>query len=157
MLQVYFPQPDKPTHTPNLFEPINLETCLKLENYLVVLDKACVRYEPNDPEFIRITHRVYEHINEHKKFDVLSSTRFYGPMLFYLVWFKKCDNIVAHLLNNARLDDCVEVINLYNIVNEVQLKQVFSSNLDLIKVTSLFSYFSILVLNLNSDFFEGFC
>jgi hypothetical protein len=32
----------------------------------MVLNKACLKFEPNDPEFIRVTHRVYEYINEGK-------------------------------------------------------------------------------------------
>lgn len=132
MLQIYFPKNGKPNHTPKMFEQINLENCLKDKKYLIVLNKACLRYEPNDPEFIRITHRVYEYINEQKDYEILTSTRFFGPMLFYLAWFKKINNFVAFLLNSSRVDDCAEAIVLYRIVNDTKPSRVFSSNLEFV-------------------------
>ena len=134
LLQVYFPQADKATHTPSLFAAANLEECLARGHYLILLNKACARFEPNDPEFLRITHRAYEHISESRQFDALASTRFYGPLLFYLVWFRKCDNLIAHLLDSSRLQDCVQVATLYGIVNHVQAKQVFESDFELVQV-----------------------
>ena len=102
------------------------------------MNKACLRYEPDDPEFIRVTHRVYEYVNEQQDFEILHSTRFYGPMLFYLAWFKKIDKIVAYLLNNSQIEECAEIIYLYNIVNEVNTKQVFNKPIDFIQVNISF-------------------
>ena len=80
---------------------------------MIILKKACLLLEPNDPEFIRVTHRTYEYVNENKDFDELYSTRFYGPMVFYLAWYKKMDHIIAHTINKANIDDCVDLIKLY--------------------------------------------
>ena len=85
---------------------------------MTILKKACLTFEPNDPEFIRVTHRVYEHINEQKEFDVLYSTRFYGPMVFYLVWYKKLNNLLSRYLNMAKMNECVDLVRLYAIVHE---------------------------------------
>lgn len=101
---------------------------------MLILNKACLRYEPDDPEFIRVTHRVYEYINEQQDFGILHSTRFYGPLLFYLAWFKKVENIIAHHLNNSLIDECAEIISLHSIVNEVGTKQVFNSPIEFIQV-----------------------
>lgn len=84
---------------------------------MLILNKACVKYEPDDPEYIRVTHRVYDYVNEKKDYDELYSTRFYGPLMFYLVWYKKLNNIVEHLLDNSKIGDCVDLIRLYLIVH----------------------------------------
>ena len=134
MLQVYFPKKDKSIHTPKLFDQIQLEECLRQKNYLVVLKKACLRYEPNDPEYLRISHRVFEYINEQRDYDILDSTRFYGPMIFYLAWFNKMDHIIAFLLDETRIEDCTEVINLYQIINEKKNSEIYIKPIDFIQV-----------------------
>ena len=104
---------------------------------MIILKKACIRYEPNDPEFIRITHRTYEVINEACDFDVLHSTRYFGPMVFYLVWYKKVQNLVAYMLNKANLSDCVDVVKLYSIVHPNDVKDIGNkakTDVELVKV-----------------------
>ena len=100
----------------------------------MLLNKACVRFEPSDPEFNRITQRVYEYVNETGDYEELYSTRFYGPMLFYLAWFRKVDRIVAWMLEKSRIDECAEIVCLYRIVHDVRTETVHKSKLDLIRV-----------------------
>ena len=99
---------------------------------MIVLNKACVRFEPNDPDFIRVTHRVYEYVNEVKDFDHLYSTRFFGPMVFYLAWYKKFENITSHLLDKSNLKDCLNIIQLYHILHESTESN--KNNMELINV-----------------------
>lgn len=111
-----------------------------------MLNKASIKYEPNDPEYIRLTHRIYEYINEVKDFHILHSTRFFGPMVFYLCWYNKLDNLIAHLIESSNLEDCVRVMNIYFILNENDTKsELCSSNkreqIDLIKVIFKFIFF----------------
>ena len=104
---------------------------------MIVLNKACVRFEPDDPEFIRITHRCYEYIDKAGDHDFLHSTRFFGPLVFYLTWYKKLENLIAYMLNMSRLSDCVDVIRLYSLVHpreEASFIEKSKSDLDLIKV-----------------------
>lgn len=122
VLQVYYPKEGKTNYVPSMFQPDNLEKCLELKKYLLLLKTACNKFEPNDSEFIRITHRTYEYINETKDFDHLISTRFYGPMVFYLAWYKKLDNLISHLINKSNIDDCVDIIKLYLIVHGQESK-----------------------------------
>jgi len=49
---------------------------------------------------------------------MLESTRFYGPMTFHLIYYKKIENFVAHLLNSSKVDDALKVIKLYYIVHD---------------------------------------
>ena len=82
-----------------------------------------MRFEPDDPDFLRITHRVYEYINQARDYDVLYSSRFFGPMVFYLAWHKKLDHLVAHLLNNRdHLQDSVKVARLHYILHDIEHK-----------------------------------
>jgi len=67
-------------------------------------------------------------------FDVLYSTRFFGPMVFYLCWFKKLDNFIAHLIETSNINDCVRVITLYSLINEQKINENSTNPLDLIKV-----------------------
>ena len=93
-----------------------------------------MRYEPNDAEFNRITHRVYEYINEMKDYEILYSTRFFGPMLFYFAWYKKIERIIAYMLDNSQVSECSEVISLYYIIHEIKRETVHASKFELIKV-----------------------
>ena len=60
-------------------------------------------------------------------------------MVFYLCWFKKLDNFIAHLIENSNIQDCIRVINLYSLINENdtnsrQFINEKTEDLDLIKV-----------------------
>lgn len=111
-----------------------------MKHYLLLLNKACLIFEPNDPEYIRVSHRVYDYINETREYDALYSTRFYGPMIFYLCWYKKLDNLIAYYIENSSLTDCVRVINLYLLLNDIDIQTINNINgkseLDIIKVIS---------------------
>lgn len=102
---------------------------------MILLNKACVQFDPNDPDFIRVTHRIYSYINEVKDYDVLYSTRFFGPMVFYLAWYKKLDNLVAYFLKAGKINECVDVIRLYLILYGNETKTTSDqSDLNLIQV-----------------------
>lgn len=106
-----------------------------MKNYLILLNKACVQFEPNDPDFIRVTHRIYDYVNEVKDYEILYSTRFFGPMVFYLAWYKKLDNLVAYFLKKGNISDCVDIIKLYLILHSSETKTTSNMpDLDLIQV-----------------------
>ena len=115
MLDVYYPKPARSLHVPPMFQDTHLEKCLENKKYLLLLKTACNVFEPNDPDFIGVTHRVYEYVNEAQDFEILRSTRFFGPLVFYLVWYKKLDNLIAHAIKTkASLDDeCIDYVRLY--------------------------------------------
>lgn len=107
---------------------------------MILLNKACVQFEPNDPDFVRVTHRIYDYINEVKDYKLLYSTRFFGPMLFYLAWYKKLDNLIAYFLKEINISDCVDVIKLYLILHAADAKiQPDLPDLDLINVVSKYN------------------
>jgi len=118
MLQTYFPKKGNTNYVPQMFEPAQLEECLKQKKYMILLKKACNIFEPNDPNFLRVTHRIYQHVSEAKDFDILHSTRFFGPMVFYLAWNNQLDHLLAHMLNNANVPDALSIIRLFFILKE---------------------------------------
>lgn len=71
---------------------------LAREKYEFVLDRACAQFEPDDPEYHRITSATYEAIEARRHYQMLHSTRHYGPMCFYLAWNKNMDNLLIALI-----------------------------------------------------------
>ena len=75
-----------------------LQNVLDREEYEFVLDLACAQFEPDDPEYQRVTGKVYETLEVRRCYQALHSTRHYGPLCFYLAWNKKIDNLLTTLI-----------------------------------------------------------
>jgi len=139
MNQIYFPKDGRKLGTPRMFEPANMERLLDEEEaYEFILDRACIQYEPDDPKFIDITSTVYKHIDSHKRYDALKSTRHYGPMAFHLAFCNNMDNILMDSLTKFRVDDSYDLVTLYSILHvnsEVAKKRTPDTDkLELIKL-----------------------
>ncbi|KAK6177671.1 hypothetical protein SNE40_015726 [Patella caerulea] len=115
--QVYNPTTGQVYIAPKMFDDENLERVLNDDKYIYMLDRACVQFEPDNPDFIRVTHKTFEHINKNRKFDVLRSTRHFGPMTFYLTWNNKIDLLLVDMIHRGLMDDCIDVVNLYVILH----------------------------------------
>lgn len=115
MNQVYFPTTGKELETPRMFSDPYLANLLEREEYEFILDRACIQFEPNDPEYHRITKAVYEDANAKRKYDPLRSTRHFGPLAFHLAWEKKIDNLLVDVIHSERLDEAAALIQLYHI------------------------------------------
>ena len=83
-------------YVPAMFKKENLEDILRLDRYLYVLDRNCEQFEPDHPLYIATAEAVYDHINLNSYYDALWSTRHFGPMVFYFVWEKKCDDLIGN-------------------------------------------------------------
>jgi small subunit ribosomal protein S22 len=70
--------------------------------YEFVLDRACLQFEPDEPEYQSVAAYVYEALDKKQHYDSLLSTRHYGPMLFFLVWHKCLNNFLEHHLMAGR-------------------------------------------------------
>ena len=79
-----------------MFKKENLDEILREDRYQYILDRNCEQFEPDNPEYIATAETVYDHINLNKSYDVLWSTRHFGPMVFYYVWEKKCDDMIGN-------------------------------------------------------------
>jgi len=112
--QIYFPREGRKINTPPMFQPDKLKDILGPDKYHYILDRNCAQFEPDHPIFVRTATAVYEHINVNGHFDVLWSTRHYGPFVFHLLWEKKIDDLLAHYLGQKNgLKAISRLLNLY--------------------------------------------
>jgi len=109
----YFPREGRRHYVPAMFEVENLTELLEPSKYEQILERNCLQYEPDHPIYKRTCTIVFDHINEHRNFDVLHSTRHYGPMVFNFCWDKKIDELLAHLILNDRKEEASECVRLY--------------------------------------------
>ncbi len=119
--QLFFPRQGRktaPRKTPEMFEPENLKEILRSDRYEYILDRNCVQFEPDHPTFIATAEAVYEDVLLKQDFEALDSTRHFGPMVFYLVWNRKCDSLIAHYLKALDLKKAADVARLFGKVHE---------------------------------------
>ncbi|KAK0076904.1 hypothetical protein PV325_004710 [Microctonus aethiopoides] len=118
MNQIYFPTEGRELTPPRMFQGEYLQDLMKREEYEFVLDRACIQYDPDDPEFHRITQFVYESVNNSSMYAKLRSTRHYGPLVFHLAWNKNIDNLLIENIKNDLIEDARLLIQLYNKINK---------------------------------------
>ncbi|KAF6770769.1 hypothetical protein AHF37_10172 [Paragonimus kellicotti] len=99
MNTIYFPPSGRQLRVPMMFQGRYLQDMLDRGQYLYVLDRACNQFEPDDPQYLRVCHSVYEHINQRAWTPIhsedqepptnplrsLRHTRHYGPLALYLI------------------------------------------------------------------------
>lgn len=94
-----------------------LQPILDRGDYEFILNRACIQFEPDHPDYHRVTHATYDRIDELMHYDVLRSTRHFGPMVFYLAWNKKIDRLLQESVKTERMRDAALVIELYYILH----------------------------------------
>lgn len=104
-----------------MFNDDYFENLLVRNEFVFVLDRACVQFEPNNPEYQKITSITYQYVNEHNEFDKLRSTRHFGPMAFYLSWFKNIDNLLLELIETAHIEEANNLLKLYQFMHKLPL------------------------------------
>lgn len=128
--QVYFPQPGRKIRVPRMFEAENLRKCLDRLEYEFVLDRMCVQFEPYEQEFHDVSSQAFQHINDTKQFDILRSTRHFGPMSFFLAWHKMIDDLVIDMVKRDFLQNAVELVCLMYNLNGIQYDKTILSELE---------------------------
>jgi len=111
--QVYFPKEGRRHYIPAMFDTDNLTKLLGPDKYEYILDRNCLQFEPDHSVYLRTVDAVYNHIVDNGHYDVLHSTRHYGPMVFSLCWNKRMDDLLAHLVLRDRLLEAVDTVKLY--------------------------------------------
>ncbi|UYV63596.1 MRPS22 [Cordylochernes scorpioides] len=102
-------------------------------DYIFVLSRNCVQFNPDDPHFIRVAKRTYDHIDYNRNYDILRSTRFFGPMAFYLTTESTMDGLLVDMLNREFINDAKRLVSLYHITKGTVDSLEDSSSLHLIK------------------------
>ncbi|CAG9783960.1 unnamed protein product [Diatraea saccharalis] len=106
--QTYFPIKGRKLREPIMFtDKDRLNSLLESEKYEFVLDRACIQYEPDEPSYQKITSITYQHIDMNKNYDMLRSTRHFGPMAFYITWHQSIDNLMLELLQTSAVREAV--------------------------------------------------
>ncbi|KAH9286594.1 28S ribosomal protein S22, mitochondrial [Echinococcus granulosus] len=100
--QIFFPLPGRRLRTPSLFRDANLEVALKNGLHEYVLDLILIQFEPDSPDYIRISQRVYNDAvakiwacyqtasdqSENDSANIVTRlrlTRHYGPFALYVI------------------------------------------------------------------------
>lgn len=117
--QTYFPLEGRKVIVPKMFEGEHLQRCLDEGNYEFVLNRACIQFEPYDRDYHRVTAITYQHISDHCAFDVLRSTRHFGPLAFFLAWHQNINNLVIDCIRRDYLRNAVEAICLSFNLNDI--------------------------------------
>jgi len=117
VMQIYFPEDGRMYQMPSMFLPQQMEEVLGMHKYEYLLDRACVQFEPNNPEYHRVTQRTYEHINSMGLYENLRSTRHFGGMAFYYVTHNNIDGLLRHLLSQLSMNDAGDLVLLYHTVH----------------------------------------
>ena len=90
-----------------MFKKENLGDILRPDRYLYILNRNCEQFEPDNPIYITTAESVYEHIHINSTYDELWSTRHFGPLVFYLAWENKCDDLIGMYKNFALILPCI--------------------------------------------------
>lgn len=120
MNQVYFPEKGREICTPKMFENEQLKSLLERQEYEYVLDRACLQFEPDDPLYQKVTSLTYQHLNDTNNFEILRSTRHFGPLCFFLAWFKNIDNLIINLLETCHVNEINLLLNLHDTLHPTE-------------------------------------
>ncbi|CAI4232678.1 unnamed protein product [Auanema sp. JU1783] len=130
MNRTYYEKTNRPVFSPPVFEDPNLQNALERDEHEFVLDWACWFYEPDDPSFVRLSQNVFDKIVDTQKFDVLHSTRHFGPFVFYLALNGNIPPLLNHLGGQGRLRDCANLIRLQKTLHPNWRVTISSSDSD---------------------------
>ncbi|XP_052819880.1 28S ribosomal protein S22, mitochondrial-like [Mya arenaria] len=121
VVRTYLLEPGQEVIPPTLFQDKHLKELLQPEKYLYLLDLACSQFEPDNPEFIRITHLIYDHAAANENFRVLEGTRFFGPLVFHLAVKDKLEPLLVYYIQEDRLMETRDTIHLGQLVRNEKL------------------------------------
>nr|XP_058968608.1 small ribosomal subunit protein mS22-like [Pocillopora verrucosa] len=110
---IYFPKPGRQYEMPELLTDEGMLVVFQQNRHEDVLDLACVQFEPDSADYIRVHHRTYEDLLTHKKFEILRSTRHYGGLLYYLAKQQKLNELLDNMMDREQWDDCIDVVRLH--------------------------------------------
>lgn len=133
MNQIYFPTNGRRFRTPRLFEPENLDACIRQHHYEFILDRSCIQFEPYEREFHVVAQRIYAHLIESRCFDLLRSTRHFGPMCFFYAWHRQIDDLLIDMVQHDYLHNAVELIALSYRLNAVAFDEAILGQLEQLK------------------------
>lgn len=122
--QTYIPADSRRIREPKIFsDEAAFKDCLVQGNFKFLLDRLCVQYEPFEKEYHELTSKIYSEVDEKKAFDSLRSTRHFGPLVFFLAWHKKIDNLLCDLIERDLLRQAVDLVVLVSKLHSTDMDQ----------------------------------
>lgn len=109
---IFYPGEGRSIDTPKMFEDKRLMDLCRRKEYEFVLNRACIQFEPDDPRYVAITSKVYDYIDRVGDYDMLRSTRHFGPMSLYLARNKKTNGLINDMITRNLVDDAVKLVKV---------------------------------------------
>ncbi|XP_035384549.1 28S ribosomal protein S22, mitochondrial isoform X2 [Electrophorus electricus] len=139
LIQVYFPKEGRKLTAPPIFNEENLKVMFRQDRHEEVLNHCLVQFEPDSADFKKVHTLAFEHLEQEAKYEVLRSTRFFGPLVWYLVTRRRVDGLLTDMLQRDRLQDALSLVRLFNLVHPqsdcaLQAVQQQATGLDLLKI-----------------------
>lgn len=117
---IFYPNEYRSIDRPKMFEPENLSKLLQRGEYVYILDRACLQFEPDDPAYVEATSKVFTHIDDLKHYDKLRSTRHFGPMSLYLAYNKRANGLLVDMMTKRLKEDAIKLVKIYNTCHDIQ-------------------------------------
>ena len=105
--------------------------------YEFVLDRACVQFEPDDPEYIRVTRTAYNCVDEKRDYAALRSTRHFGPLALHLILCKRADDLLCHFIVSEDIGAAADLVKLFHACHSLEETVDQDNSIGLIEVISL--------------------
>lgn len=109
---IFYPGEGRSIDTPKMFEEKRLMDLCRRKEYKFILDRACIQFEPDDPRYVAVTTKVYDYIDKVGDYDLLRSTRHFGPMTLHLARNKKTEGLTNDMLSRKLVDDAVKLVQI---------------------------------------------
>lgn len=120
---LYYPGDSKSIDIPKMFEAKNISRLLQDKQYVYILNRACVQFEPDDPRYVEVASRVYDFVDDKNDFDKLRSTRHFGPMSLYLAYNKRADNLILEMISKKLVEDAAKLVKIYNTCHNIETSE----------------------------------
>jgi len=117
MCELFFPKPGREIFLPRMFQADFLPTALKSVTARYILASACAQMEPDDPDYVRVTHAVYDDVDRKGSYEDLYATRFFGGLVFYLACVVRLDGLLLDRLRREKFADAADIVRLLNILH----------------------------------------
>lgn len=113
---MYWPKEGQTYDLAPMLQEKHLPSVLDRLRHEHVLDFINIQCEVDTPDYIRVTHSVYEDIANREAFKILKSTRYYGGMVFYYVTNNKTSHIFSSFIRNGLFDDAADILRLHSLI-----------------------------------------
>ncbi|CAD5212237.1 unnamed protein product [Bursaphelenchus okinawaensis] len=113
MNRVYYEQPDRPVIPPKVFSDPQLSEALAKNKHEFIMDWACYFFEPDCPDFVELSKKVFNDAIEKKKFQLLYSTRHFGTLVYYSLLNNNIAPLLEYFGTKSDLQSAARVVCLY--------------------------------------------